>query len=120
MLPRNNRLTAKRDFEKIKKLGAVLTLPFFIVSYLERGESSIRGPRFGFVVSSHLEKRASQRNRLKRRLRETVRIWLKGHRGNVSNLDLDIVFVLRRKMMEASYEGVNNLVDTLLPKIFKL
>lgn len=120
MLPAGNRLTAKYDFEKVKKRGAVLTTPFFVLSYIERGKKEpVFGPRFGFVASTHLDKRATKRNRVKRILRESVRLFLKLREEEVKDVSLDVVFVLRKRILDQGYEEVNRLVNTLLSKVFK-
>lgn len=121
MLLVENRLTSKHNFERVKKLGIVLTSPGFVLSYVERSkQESALGPRFGFVVSTHLDKRATKRNRVKRLLRESVRLFLKLNKGKLKGASLDIVFVLRKRILDQSYEEISHLVNTFLPKIFRL
>ncbi len=121
MLPPKNRLTSRRDFETVKRLGAVLATPLFVLSYYDRGrKGGSLSPRFGFVASTHLSKRATKRNRGKRRLREAVRLFLKLEKEKIKETPLDAVFVLRKGILGQSYETISRLVNTFLPKIFKL
>jgi ribonuclease P protein component len=76
MLPKQNRLKTKSEFDRVYKHGKKLSTPYFLViiasqktSNLKQGQSL---PRFGFVASKKVGK-AVQRNRAKRLLREIVR-----------------------------------------------
>lgn len=122
MLPRADRLISNYDFARVKKLGKVLTTPLFVVSYLERpaAEASSRLPRFGFVTTTHLDKRATRRNRAKRLVREAARLFLRENFARLTSSAFDVVFVLRKNIFKASYEEINLSVHTLLPKVFKL
>lgn len=68
--------------------------------------------RFGFIVSTRIDKRATVRNRAKRVLREAVRLRLEkfplGH---------DVVFVLRKAIISKSYEEVSAALDKVLSEI---
>ena len=120
MLLPENRLTSRRDFEKVKRLGAILTTPLFVLSYFNRGQKGgSSSPRFGFVASTHLSKRATKRNRVKRMLRESVRLFIKLEKERVSGTPLDVVFVLRKRILDQSHEEISRLVNTFLPKVFK-
>jgi len=71
--------------------------------------------RFGFVVSKRLGK-ATQRNKLKRRMRELVRV-----RVPVIKPGYDIVIIARNRMSQASYLDIErSLVDLLKTAGLKL
>lgn len=75
MLPGENRLTKRADFEKVRLEGKFHSTSFFSISFLDRKDD---GPaRFGFIVSKKVSTRAHVRNRVKRILRESVRRNLK-------------------------------------------
>ncbi|MEB3288172.1 MAG: ribonuclease P protein component [Vampirovibrionales bacterium] len=87
MLPKAARLKARHLFAKAlnPQIGYHLgSSPFFKIlavphgqAYLESrevsGQDSLPLPRFGFIVSKKVDKRAVIRNRLKRRYREIIR-----------------------------------------------
>jgi len=70
MLPKNNRLTKKKDFEYVFKKGRSFKEDFLILKIVENHLGQIR---FGFVVSQKISKKASLRNKIKRRISESVR-----------------------------------------------
>lgn len=73
MLPKDNRLKNKKDFERIFKLGKSYKEDFL---YLKLIKNNLKNSRFGFIVSSKVSKKAVIRNQIRRRLRELVRIML--------------------------------------------
>ena len=66
MLPRNHRLTAKRDFERVSR-GRPVHAPYFTVRIAENRLATVR---IGIVAGLKVSKRAVDRNRVKRILRE--------------------------------------------------
>ena len=76
--PRSARLLRHADFERVYKLGrrhfsASLTAFYLLRPETETARSASSGPRIGFTVGRALGG-AVQRNRMKRRLREAVRL----------------------------------------------
>ena len=76
--PRSARLLRHADFERVYKQGRRHFSASLTVFYLQRPEteaarSATSGPRIGFTVGRALGG-AVQRNRMKRRLREAVRL----------------------------------------------
>lgn len=74
MLPKVNRLKRKKDFEQVFKKGKGFKEDFL---FLKINNNNLKNNRFGFVVSKDFSKKATLRNKIKRRLREIVRIKLK-------------------------------------------
>ena len=73
MLPKKNRLKKKKDFEKVFKTGKGYKEDFL---FLKIAGNNLKTSRFGFVVSKKFSKKALIRNRIKRRLRELVKLKL--------------------------------------------
>ena len=73
-LPKHNRLKRKKDFESVFKKGKAVKGDFLFVRYLK---NSLGFPRFAFVVSSKVSKKAVVRNRIRRILSEAARMELK-------------------------------------------
>ena len=71
MLPKKNRLTKKKDFENVFKRGRSFKEDFLIFKIIENKLGQIR---FGFVVSKKISKKATLRNKVKRRISESVRL----------------------------------------------
>lgn len=108
MLPRENRLVRKHDFEKVKEKGEKFQSHLFeLLVYPTDGEKT----RFGFVISTKLSKRAVKRNRVKRLLREQVRLSLpKVKKG------FDVIFLGKKALLESSYQAVGQEIKRLFLK----
>jgi len=73
VLPKQNRLKKKKDFERVFKEGQGFKEDFL---FLKIRKNKLKNSRFGFVVSKNFAKKSTLRNKIKRRLRELVRINL--------------------------------------------
>ncbi|MBZ9578149.1 ribonuclease P protein component [Patescibacteria group bacterium] len=73
MLPARNRLKKKKDFERVFKEGQGFKQGFL---YLKIKKNNLKSSRFGFIVSKKFSPKATIRNKIKRRLRELVKIKL--------------------------------------------
>jgi ribonuclease P protein component len=73
MLPRVSRLKRSRDFQAVYKRRASWASPHLTLYVRFRTPREGEASRLGFVISKKIAKRAHDRNRLKRRLREISR-----------------------------------------------
>lgn len=101
------RLRASTDFERVRREGRSWTHPLLILSALPNGRPY---SRFGFAVGRRIGK-AVTRNRLKRRMREAVRLRIRN--GGVAE-GWDMIFIARRAMLDASYRQVEEAIGLLL------
>ena len=76
MLPRASRLKRSRDFQAVYKRRASWASPSLVLYVRFRTPRETESSRLGFVISKKVAKRAHDRNRLKRRLREISRLRL--------------------------------------------
>ncbi len=67
---REQRLRRFRDFKTLRKRGAARAHPLIV---LRAAPNELPYSRFGFVVSKRVSKLAVIRNRVRRRMKETVR-----------------------------------------------
>ncbi|MDD2757140.1 MAG: ribonuclease P protein component [Candidatus Pacebacteria bacterium] len=70
MLPKENRLKKKKEFEAIFENGRTIKGRNIIVKYLGNG---LGYAKVGFIVSKKVSKKAVERNKIKRQLREVVK-----------------------------------------------
>jgi ribonuclease P protein component len=108
MLPSKNRLTREKDFKKISTSGKSFFSPLFRVKIIK---NNLEQSRFGFVISTKVSKKAVERNRLKRQLREIIRL----------NLDkvtpgFDVMISVNSKTLKESYQELENKLLFLLRK----
>lgn len=106
MLARKNRITGKSNFEKIKNEGVLYQGKAFGLAVLKREESN--PPRFAFVISTKISKKAVERNRAKRRLGEAVR----------KNLDktkngFDVLFLAKKEILKSSTKEIADEITRL-------
>lgn len=69
MLKKINRINKTRELQKVYRSGKTLHTPALVIKF-------VAGPktRTGFVVSKKISKKAVERNRIKRVLREQMRL----------------------------------------------
>jgi len=69
MLPKINRLKKRKDIEKVFEKGKRFKEDFLI---LKITKNALSQTRLGFIVSKKVSKKATLRNKIKRKLREIV------------------------------------------------
>ena len=70
MLKKENRLTKRKDFERVYKKGRGIKADSLFLKILENEQEATR---IGIVISKKVSKRAVIRNKIKRRIREIVK-----------------------------------------------
>ncbi|HWH60961.1 MAG TPA: ribonuclease P protein component [Terriglobales bacterium] len=103
--PKTHRLLRHADFERVYKQGrrhfAAHMTVFYLARVGEAADGSV-GSRVGFTVSKALGG-AVQRNRMKRRLREAVRL-----QGVPAGLNTDIVINPKHTLLTADFGDLRN------------
>src|SRR3970282_451724 len=95
-MERARRLRKGSEFDTVYQKGTVTAGPLFVVRHLENGGELTR---WGFAVGKRLAKKATDRNRVKRRMREAARI-LEMRPG------VDIVVTAREGTLEATFAEI--------------
>lgn len=108
MLPSSYRLTKSRDFEKVLKEKKSFFTPLFV---LKTTENNLDCFRVGIIVSQKISKKATQRNKIKRILREAIRKHLKQIRSG-----FDIVILSRPAILNKEYKEVEKYIKIALSK----
>ncbi len=98
--PRNARLLRHADFERVYKQGRRHFAAHLTVFYLRREAGE--GARVGFTVSRALGG-AVDRNRMKRRLREAVRLH-----GTGIAVAVDVVINPKKSLLKAEFSDLRN------------
>ncbi len=117
MLKKINRISSKKEFQEIKNKGEMKVAELFSILYLNlppamAGTSLEKGrlnKKFGVIVSKKISKKAVERNQIRRRLMEAVRlkmdIFPEGFRG---------IFLVKKNILDKK-EGE---IEACLKKLF--
>ncbi len=109
MLKKEFRLRKQKDFENVFNRGVYFSEKFLI---LKAVENNLPFSRFGFVVSKKISKKAVERNRVKRLMSESIRLFQKKIKPG-----FDVVFVSRAGIVGKSLEEVKEPMGNLLKKL---
>lgn len=108
MLPKPERLRRARDFALLSQKGRVVFAPLFTLRF----RPSQQATKVGFVTSAKIFKTAVARNRVKRRLREALRLlkpeWPK---------NLDLLFIAKPEVSRADFAELQASVRHSFEKI---
>ena len=99
MLASTYRLTKKSDIEKVKEEGRLYRRSLFGALVLKKNNKE--NSRFACIVSTKISKRAFQRNRVKRALREAVR-----HHLFIIGKGYDILFLPKTNIVRKTTEEI--------------
>lgn len=108
MLPQRNRLKKNRDFKKLFEKGKSSKEDFL---YLKVKKNNLESSRFAFVVSKKISKKAVIRNKIKRRLRELVKIKLTQIKKG-----LDIIIVVTPGFEVSDFLELEEIINNLFNK----
>jgi ribonuclease P protein component len=101
-------LKRKKDFERVIKKGKKIEKDFLVLKF---SRNSLDVTRTGFVVSQKVSKKAILRNKIKRRLREIMKI-------NLPNLKpgYDLIFFTKKGIIEKNFLEIKDTVEQILKK----
>lgn len=107
MLPKQYRLSDK-DFPVVKKEGYKVFGSLF--GLLVKKDKEEKEAKFGFVVSKKVDKRATVRNKVKRRLDQALLTFLPKIKSGVK-----VVFLARRSLIDQEFKKIK----TEMTRMFK-
>ena len=108
MLKKEFRLRKQKDFENAFS-GRICFSEKFLLLKAVKNDLDIS--RFGFVVSKRVSNKAAKRNRIKRLLRESIRLSQKSIKPG-----FDLVFVSRSAIADRNFQEICLCVEKLLKK----
>lgn len=112
MFLRKNRLTSKKDIERVFKMGRYFFVKDLGIKFIK---NNLDYPRFACVVSNKISKKAVERNRIKRRLREILRLAIPD-----LPQDIDLVVFTRPGIKEIDYHEMEARIHACLKKLWLL
>lgn len=104
MLKKINRISKKSEFEEIKSKGEMGVADLFSIVWMNKNE----GKAFGTIISKKISKKAVDRNQIRRRLMEAVRlnmnIFPQGFRG---------IFLVKKNILDKSETEIEECLKKL-------
>ncbi|MCB0193796.1 MAG: ribonuclease P protein component [Anaerolineae bacterium] len=104
-MKRKYRLRRNSDFQRIRQVGKSYASSLLVLAFLR---NEFDHSRFGFVVSKRLGK-AVQRNKIKRRMREAVRLKIPHIKPG-----FDVVIIARIPSRNATFSDICRSIERLL------
>jgi len=108
MLPFQNRLKKEKDFQRIFFYGRTINSEVLSVRFLENNTSKTK---IGFIVSKKVSLKATDRNRIKRILREEIRKKILQIKKGI-----DAVIIVKKKMVELNSDEMRKSLLKILEK----
>lgn len=106
MLPKKYRLVKKKDCEKVWRYGK----SFFEEEIgFKALKNNLSASRFGFIVGTKVSKKAVQRNKIKRQLREIIRSKIKSIKTGY-----DFLIIALPKILERDYWEIDKIIEVSL------
>jgi len=104
---KKNRINKKKDFEKIFKNGKSAKGSFLVLKFLP---NAVGVNRFAFIVSKKVSAKSVVRNKIRRRLSESVKDYIEEKDST------DFVFIALPKIKEKNFWDIKTEVNVLLKK----
>lgn len=113
MLPKKNRLL-KKEFQEVFKKGKGINYPPLFLKFLKNRSKE---KKFSVLVSKKISKKATQRNKIKRRLRELIRIKLERIKEGIKG-----ILITQPGIEKKNFHQIEEILEKLFKKakIFKL
>lgn len=109
MLPKENRLTHRKDFDNTFKKGKGAFSDILGIKFIE---NNLEESRFGIVVSNKISKKAVIRNKIKRQLREIIHQNL----DEIKNRS-DVVIICRPGIEKKEFQEIEQTILKTFKKI---
>ena len=113
MLKRKYRLTKNSAFNATYKVKHSY-YNSGIVLWVGKEKNEDYPTRAAFVVGKKTHKRAVRRNRLKRRMREAYRLFLKSNNIQNSQKYISLIFIGQEKALNKSFKEIQSIMFNLL------
>ena len=108
VLPFENRLKKKKEFQAVLKEGTFIKGVFFFLKYRP---NNMQVSRVGFIVSKKSIKSAAGRNKVKRRLRHIIKEDIKNIKTGY-----DLIFLIKKQAKEAKFADLENDVIQIIKR----
>jgi ribonuclease P protein component len=108
VLKKINRIGSRKEFLEVKNKGVMNYSPIFGWLSLENNDDQ---KKFGFVISKKISKRAVDRNKIKRRLAESIKKHL-----NDFEKGIRIVFLTKKEILNKNIKEIEEEISKILDR----
>ena len=115
MLNKKNRLKTSSSFKATYCQNRVVSDEFFVLYAGKDKDNTKLDTKIGFVVSKKIDKRASVRNKIKRRMREGFKFFLKEKEIPY----ISLILKAKENSKNADYKGILKSIYKLMDKMAK-
>jgi len=109
VLPKKYRLPLRTELHRVQKEGKIYHFPYFS---LLLAKNNLNLSRFAFIVSNKIHKRATKRNRIKRLLRESIRLLLPKIKPG-----FEAVFLTKKRILGKDFQIIQSEVKKSFKKV---
>lgn len=111
MLPKKNRLTKKNEFDNVFKKGISV---FNTILGIKITKNNLTESRFGIIVSNKISKKANERNKIKRRIKDCLK------KENTKILTpIDCVVISLAPIINSKYSEIEKTVKMVFNRLNK-
>lgn len=107
MLPKEYRLPVA-NFKDLKKNGRILHAPLFSILIKK---NDLKNLRLGIIVSTKVSKLATERNRIKRCVRDYFHKMIK------NEFPYDVLFLAKSSMVKKDFEEISSDLSKVIDKL---
>ena len=115
MLPKEYRLKKRTAFNATYRSGTTFHKGGITV-FCGKLKKEDFPTKIGFVVSKKVHKRAVKRNRIKRLMRENVRLHIK-NKPDFDTKYMSLIFVASAKLLDKNFQEINSSIKKLMSVI---
>ena len=109
MLPKENRLHTDKEIKDLVKTGQTFFLPETVIKYKVNKEEITK---FGFIVSTKVDKKAVVRNKVARHFREVARELLPNIKSGYS-----VLIIAKKRVLELDFTTIKKQINFAFDKI---
>lgn len=117
MLKKENRLKSNSAFRATYNNNNVVSTSSIVLYAGKIKNDKVCPTRVGFVISKKIHKRATKRNRIKRLMRENIRLILKKNEFEIINKYQSLIFIAKNETLDKNFEEIRNTIVILLTKL---
>ena len=118
MLPKQFRLKNPLAFNATYKNHHIISDDYICIYIGKENNTPSIKTRIAFVVSKKIHKRAVIRNRIKRLMRESVRLAIKNNNYSIlNNKYISFICVAKSSSINATFNTINSSINNLLSRV---